>query len=164
MVEDKCVWWNMAGAKSQSALLLNLLKEDCVVEKLPKVAQKEVHALLQVKGEMASWGNNVYVLHFKHFRLVRKPRCKGMFLCLQDLTDFFFFFLSYFPIFLSPRATTERQSLTLHHHNTQRIFFLELNMHTGWMFCFFLKFTMWAKCVFLTVSHTFKFVKWNLKK
>lgn len=37
-------------------------------------------------------------------------------------------------------------------------------MHTGWMFCFFLKFTMWAKCVFPAVSHTFKFVKWNLKK
>ncbi|TKS91917.1 hypothetical protein D9C73_025883 [Collichthys lucidus] len=31
----------MAGAKSQSALLLNLLKEDCVVEKFPKVAQKK---------------------------------------------------------------------------------------------------------------------------
>lgn len=37
-------------------------------------------------------------------------------------------------------------------------------MHTGWMFCFFLKFTMWAKCVFPAVSHTFKFAKWNLKK
>lgn len=41
MAEDKHVWWNMAGAKSQSALLLNLLKEDCVVEKFPKVAQKK---------------------------------------------------------------------------------------------------------------------------
>lgn len=80
MAEGKCVWWNMAGAKSQSALLLNLLKEDCVVEKFPKVAQAKRPLFRQVKRELVSGGNNVYVLNFKRFLPVRNSRCKGMFL------------------------------------------------------------------------------------
>lgn len=33
-------------------------------------------------------GDNVYVLDFKRFLPARKSRCKGVFLRLEDLTDF----------------------------------------------------------------------------
>lgn len=66
------------------------------MEKFPKVAQKKSPFFPQVKGKLVSQGNNVYVLDFKHFLPVRKSRCKGMFFCLKDLTEFFSFFCLFF--------------------------------------------------------------------
>lgn len=60
--------------------------------KVPQSGSEEEPVFPQVKGKLASRGNNVYVLDFKHFLPVRKSRCKGVFFCLKDLTDFFFLF------------------------------------------------------------------------
>ena len=122
--------------------------------KVPQSGSEEAPVFPQVKGKnRASRGNNVYVLDFKRFLPVRKSRCKGMFFCLEDLTDSFLFFLPlfFFPqYFLRLGVATEWQSLALHHLNTQRAF--ELNMHAGrcrvCCLAFFFKCIMWAKCVF----------------
>lgn len=58
--------------------------------KVPQSGSEEEPVFFpQVRGKLASRGDNVYVLDFKRFLPVRKTRCKGMFLCLEDLTDFF---------------------------------------------------------------------------
>lgn len=82
----------------------------------PKWAQKKRPFFPQEKGKLASRGNNVYVLDFKHFLPVRKSRCKGMFFCLKDLRDFFFF-LSHFSVFSFSFLVTwwSDGALTLHH-------------------------------------------------
>lgn len=95
---------------------------------VPQSGSEEEAAFPQVKRELVSWGNNVYVLNFKHFLPVRKSRCKGMFLYLKDLKKFQLFLLL-LSVFLRPGVMVEWQSLALHHLNTQRTF--ELNLRTG---------------------------------
>lgn len=103
--------------------------------KVPQSGSEEEPVFPQVKGKLASRGNNVYVLDFKHFLPVRKSRCIGMFFCLiwqMSYSVYAFFFL----YFLLPLGVVmEWQSLALHQLNTQRMF--ELNMHSGcyWMCC-----------------------------
>lgn len=118
----------------------------------PKVAQKRSLFFPQVRGKLASRGDNVYVLDFKHFPPVRKSRCKGMFFCLQDLTDsfllfFFFSIFKYFPL----GVVMEWQSLALHRLNTRRM--SELNMHCrslpNVLLGFLLQRIILAKCIFL---------------
>lgn len=92
---------------------------------VPQSGSEEEPAFAQVKGKLASRGNNVYVLDFKHFCPVRKSRCKGMFPSLQDLTGIFFFLPFFSQHHLLLGAMMERQRM------------FELNMRTScfWM-CF----------------------------
>lgn len=117
--------------------------------KVPQSGSEEEPAFPQVKGKLASWGNNVYVLDFKHFRPVRKSRCKGMFFCLQDLTDFFFC-LFFSPVFSSSwchDGVTEFDSPSSQHTEDVWAKYAYRSLPNV-LLCILLKFITWAKCVF----------------
>lgn len=122
------------------------------MKKFPKVAQKKSLFFLRKGGNCRVGGDNVYVLDFKHFLPVRKSRCKGMFFCLEDLTDFFL------PCFLLG-VMMERQSLALHHLSSQRI-----NMQVATKCVARRSFKTYhaGKVCFLIASDTLKFVQWNI--
>lgn len=139
----------MAAAKSQSAFLLKLLKRGLRRGKVPQ----------SVSEEAAGRGNNVYVLDFKHFLPVRKSRCKGMFVCLKDLKDFYFC-LCFFLLFLVSRwsdrvglsviATLRGFCAKYAHRLNMLPLKKKKNLHVG-------------KMCFLNTSDTFKFVRGILK-
>lgn len=124
--------------------------------KVPQSGSEEEPVFPQVKGKPASRGNNVYVLDFKHFLPVRKSRCKSMFFCLKDLTDFFFFFCLFFlsAVFSSsssPSSWCRRGVTEFGSPSSQR-------SEDVWakyacrslpnvLLCILLKWIMWAKCV-----------------
>lgn len=122
--------------------------------KVPQSGSEEEPVFPQVKGKLVSRGNNVYVLDFKRFLPVRKSRCKGMFFCLEDLTDFFFVFWLFFSLPMFSSSSWCRDGLTE--------FGSPSSQHTEdvWakyacrslpnvLLGILLKSIMWAKCVFL---------------
>lgn len=126
-------------------------------EKVPQSGSEEEPIFPQVRGKTAELGDNVYVLDFKHFLPVRKSRCKGMFFCLEDLTDFFLLFLRYFLL----GVVKERQSLALHHLSTQRI---NMQVATKCVAWHSFKIHHVGKACFLIASDTLKFVRRTILK
>lgn len=120
-------------------------------EKFPKVAQKKSLLFAQVKGKLASRGNNVYVLDFKRFCPVRKSRCKGMFPRLQDLTGFFFFSLPFF--FSASSSSRCRDGVT--EDVWAKYAYRFPSECVSWRS---FKIYHMGKVCFLPASHTFKFV------
>lgn len=136
--------------------------------KVPQSGSEEAPVFPQVKGKnRASRGNNVYVLDFKRFLPVRKSRCKGMFFCLEDLTDSFLFFLPLFffsSIFSSSwcrDGVTEFGSPSSQHTEGVWAKYACRSLPSVLLGILFQMYHVGKVC-FLTASDTLKFLQWNI--